>query len=189
MIVIWQAATVAYWLGAVRGNVVTDSLFYLRNLHFGVGMAAAQWFCRARVRSPRLLAALGGLGLAGLWFLFSGRTGTLSWNGYFIALAFASAAVLLGLAQAERDGALRTPRTLSYLGDASYSIYLVHAPAALVLTKGLLFAGAGSWMPPFAAFAIVTVGAMASGIALYALVEKPLLSVCRAWVEGRREHR
>ena len=189
VIVMWQAATVAYWLGAMHGTVVADYLFYLRNLHFGLGMAAAHLFCRARVRWPRMLAALGSLGLAVLWFLFSSHSGALSWNGYFIALAFASVAVLLGLAQAERDGTLRTPKTLRYLGDASYSVYLVHPSAALVLTKGLLFAGAGSWMPPFAAFAIVTVGALASGIVLYALVEKPLLSVCRTWAEGRRDRR
>jgi peptidoglycan/LPS O-acetylase OafA/YrhL len=60
------------------------------------------------------------------------------------------------------------------LGDASYSIYLVHYPIVSAACKALAWAGldAGDTL---LAFTIAVLAATAAGVGLHLVVEKPLL--------------
>ncbi|MDP1630489.1 MAG: acyltransferase [Caulobacter sp.] len=84
--------------------------------------------------------------------------------------------VVAGAISIEADGGWRDLRGLKILGDASYSIYLVHT-----LSIGALAMTIGAWNPPiFIPLAMIV--ATVSGLACWALVERPLLNRLRQWV-------
>jgi len=145
--------------------------------------------------SPLLLEFLAGVWLGKAWT--AGRTPSAAVSGLLLALGVAA---LTGVALSGIDveplrvflwggpallivaGALGleahglAPRwpALRFLGDASYSIYLVHALAisAALRLGGLLGVAAG---PALLAFCIAV--GVAAGVACYLVVERPLLMV------------
>jgi peptidoglycan/LPS O-acetylase OafA/YrhL len=86
----------------------------------------------------------------------------------------------LGSVLVERSGSLRFPRFAIRLGDASYSIYLIHVlvvvPAVSRLAKAGITSALGIW-GAFIAFAAILVG-----LGFYGLVERPLHQWSRTWV-------
>ena len=87
--------------------------------------------------------------------------------------------VVYGLAAAELRGHAIAPRWLQRVGDASYSIYLIHSPL------GWLAVMYGCLMPhnrtPHLGWLLMTFGAcVAAGFALHFAVERPLLRVTRS---------
>lgn len=82
----------------------------------------------------------------------------------------AAAVVVAGLAA----GAVSPPKWLSFLGDASYAIYLVHLPA---MTIGAVFAtmlGAPWGLPPLAMMLILLAYAALVGSIVHLVIERPL---------------
>jgi exopolysaccharide production protein ExoZ len=86
-----------------------------------------------------------------------------------------AALIILGSATLERDGRLRIAATLVFLGEASYSIYLVHLPALSALCKVITVVNRRVHLPGPAVFTATVLPALAVGIAFHLLVEKPLL--------------
>ena len=74
-------------------------------------------------------------------------------------------------------GAIQPPRWLSFLGDASYSIYLVHIPAISFAGIVLVKLGAPWGLPPLGMMAVMTIYAVAAGAIVHLFVEKPLFSM------------
>ncbi|MCU1321232.1 MAG: putative acyltransferase [Acidobacteriaceae bacterium] len=94
-----------------------------------------------------------------------------------LSLAFGafSAVALMGLMLLETATRLKFPRFLIFLGDASYSIYLVHYTALSATAKIVYRFCLRHPVPmpiPFAAMALMALG---FGIAVHMLVERPLL--------------
>ena len=75
----------------------------------------------------------------------------------------------------------RTPTILKFLGDASYSIYLIHGAIINLAVVWL----SRHWVAreQFAGLFMVVVGtgALLAGCAYHLMVEKPLLRLCRRW--------
>lgn len=141
---------------------------------FVVGVGAA-WVTRhAPVRRPRTLALLGAAGflLAGL----AENAGLLPVAGPPGRLAYglAAAAIVIGLAQAERAGRLAVARPLALLGAASYSVYLAHSPVLGYAARALLTTGLLARLPDWLAMALVVGIALAAGLAFHRWVERPL---------------
>ena len=91
--------------------------------------------------------------------------------GERILFGLAMAFLVVGLVRAESSGRLRTPQLLSFLGAASYSIYLVHNPLCALAAR--LF---DSWLLAFVSALLVgTIG----GVAYHLLIEVPLLRLLR----------
>lgn len=92
-------------------------------------------------------------------------------------LLFGLLAILLvtGVVSVEKSGPIRRWPWLSYLGDASYSIYLWHTLAISVAAKaaGILSLGA---LPTLV---LGVAGGTALGILSYELLEKPLLALVK----------
>lgn len=139
------------------------------NLLFLAGMAAA-WTCqRPSVLSGRGLMTVGVVGFV--------LVGAAEWQGYFdrndspSTLLYGIAAFLLviGSVRAESAGQLRVPPMMTFLGDASYSLYLVHYPVIALVAK--LTMGA----PVYAVFAMMVAAATAAGSGFHLMVERPLL--------------
>ena len=95
-----------------------------------------------------------------------------------------SSCLLVGTVGLEQGGRLHAPRFLMFLGDASYSIYLVHIIALSILAK-LAFAriGLSPERPLLHAtlFVALSAAAIGAGIVYHLLVEAPLLN----WVSRR----
>ena len=98
--------------------------------------------------------------------------------GDLLALAVAFALLLSGVTLLERGAHWRVPAPLLLLGDASYSVYLVHS-AALSLVAALTHHLIPSVLPPELLFALATLTALLAGVVAHLLVEKPLLGWMR----------
>lgn len=88
-----------------------------------------------------------------------------------IAAAALFAALLPWLVHAEHQGKVAIPQILRFFGDASYSIYLAHGPALLLVLK--VSNGLG-WS---ALFPLIALLGIAAGIAYHFLIERPLLAL------------
>lgn len=139
-------------------------------LEFLIGALIGKFWLDGKVPGPR--AGLGLVALALLGFAFVGLT----YIG-FGPLVFGplAAALVTGMLALEKGGALRHIRPITYLGDASYSIYLWHTMAISVVAKlaGLLS------LPSPVALAVAIISGTAIGIASHELLEKPLVAIFR----------
>ena len=82
---------------------------------------------------------------------------------------------IAGIARLEAGGQLRCPGWLVFVGNASYTIYLVHTPVSGVLLKAAIMSGAHGVLGGEATFILVLAGTLLAGCMAYAAVEKPLL--------------
>ncbi len=84
-----------------------------------------------------------------------------------------AALLVAGAVSIEADGGWKAIPGMKILGDASYSIYLVHT-----LTVGALAMTIGAWNPPvFIPLAMIV--AVGSGLACWAFLERPMLVLLR----------
>lgn len=168
---IWMAGCL--WAAAAEvGSYPVGFLLSPYNLLFAFGILAALGFDRIRGAAirPVLWAGVGlflAVGaseqLAGVQWQMAPRT----WL-YGIGAALAVAALAAG--------AVTPPDWLVFLGDASYSIYLVHVPAMSFLGLVVVELGAPWDLPPLAMLLILTLHAVIAGAAVHVLIERPLLA-------------
>ena len=149
------------------------------DLLFAVGIGAAWITLSMPMPQPRALAVLG---IAA--FLAAGlaeNAGLLPVTGLPGRLAYglASAAVIMGVAVAERVGQLRVGPALVLFGSASYSIYLVHSLVLGYAAKMLMFAGLVTRLPGWLVIMVVVAAAVAAGIVFHVWVERPLTAVAQ----------
>jgi peptidoglycan/LPS O-acetylase OafA/YrhL len=169
----WLALSLVGLLMPGRSWVVD---FYLSALHmlFAFGMAAAWWVRRSRVPMPALLLATG-IALFLLAGVERNEWDILSEGWRAIVYGVGATMAVLGLVELERGGRLRTPGWLRLLGDASYSIYLVHFFALSLLAKIVWRLGVAHVLPQTASFLALVLMATACGVVLHFAVEKPVL--------------
>jgi peptidoglycan/LPS O-acetylase OafA/YrhL len=160
----WFARPEAYALRALFNPIVLEFLL-------GCAAAAAHARWGARLAWPAL--AIGLASFAAAWAV------VVADNGGHHVLAFGVSSALVVYAAAGLSG--RGPRVLVFLGDASYSIYLLHATAISVLLKlATGFGVAPQLAHPLGGIAILLI-ALAGCCAFYVGVERPLLAACRRW--------
>lgn len=145
------------------------------NLQFAMGLVAAHVVLTGAVPAPRALAAAGACAF-GL-VAYAENTGAIALYGAASKVLFglSATAVVIGLAAAERAGTLRAGRVGVFLGDISYSLYLIHI---LVIADGAwLLSKAGVIQAvPAPALAAGMIGAcVAAAFLLHLAVERPLM--------------
>ena len=188
--VVWLTAafTVLAVLGALFRPTGAIAEFYTSFMP--LAFCAGAWLGLATLRgrlgtlSDRAIYVVMILGLAGLVEGFAFDRGIIEDGFAFIGfVAFASALVLLAV-RFER----RLPRVaiLERIGDASYSIYLVHIYEVAILA-GLAFKllDPANLLADYVVAAVSIVGGTVAGLLLYRFVEQPVLRLCNAWF-GRR---
>jgi peptidoglycan/LPS O-acetylase OafA/YrhL len=146
-----------------------------------VGFVLARW----HVPWPRCLAMVGVLLFLGAGMV-EAYVEPLSNLQQMIGFTLGSALMVLGFVQAERDGLLKTPRWLTYLGDASYAIYLVHFLALSMIAKISMAARLADFVPLTVLFAMHVAGAIAIGCAFHHLVERPLHGLSKRYFKRAR---
>lgn len=167
---LWMAgcivAPLAEWVSYPVGFLLSAY-----NVLFLLGVGAALIFRRIPQPASRLLL-VAGMGL----FLFTGLSevyGLVAWDKAWRTWSYGLGAT--GITAALAAGAVSPPRILTFLGDASYSIYLVHLPAMSILGLVLRKLGAPWALPPTAFLVLMILLSAVVGSLVYAFVERPLL--------------
>jgi exopolysaccharide production protein ExoZ len=169
LMTIWMLASVLS-LFFIPANEVLASYISPLHLLFGLGLIIAVLVRQFSV--PGLpLALLGVGGFAILCYLEDIHHSSVS----FLVFGLFAGIAATGFMLYEKQRGLRIPAFLIFLGEASYSIYLIHytvlSLSAKIVHKVWLLYPVPIWIPA----AILLTGAVASGIALHVFVEKPLL--------------
>ena len=92
--------------------------------------------------------------------------------------------LVLGAISLERRGPIPAWPPLRALGDASYSLYLVHGLAISAAFRLLQKVGVGS---PVVLLAASLTAGVAAGLIAYHLIEKPLMKLFKTGMAARRE--
>jgi peptidoglycan/LPS O-acetylase OafA/YrhL len=177
---LWSAvaATNAFVVGWQPEAFALTALLDPIVVEFLLGCGAAALFARGPSRLGPAFLAAGLFGLGAAWWT--------SLHGHFlpreIAYGVPSALLVYGAAHVGR----RLPRVLTYLGDASYSIYLLHATAISALLKIVARLGWNEALAGAAGGMLVLAGAGLACCAFYEIVERPLLAFCRRRWLGRK---
>lgn len=183
---VWRPRTGAVvmtgWLiaAALSGFLYFDfplsTLLSHYHLLFGLGMAAAWWTRRGGPPQPALMAALGAAGFLAAWvaLCIMERTAGMTW-----AFGLSASVALAGFVRLEQLGRINISGGLKTLGDASYALYLVHAPAMTLLAMILLRLPIE--LPRLVAAPIFLGVAISSGVLFHVIVERPFLKLARRW--------
>lgn len=144
----------------------------LLNLEFMLGVAAAWLYGQTALRfHPGTLIAGGGLlAIATLLMMLAGILA-----GHRLGLAFGLAVLMLGLARWEQVRPIAWPIPLLALGNASYSIYLIHNPLVSV-TQRLAGRFEMTWAPAMLWGIALSV---AFGYLYFLCIERPALRIFR----------
>lgn len=185
---VWGTATLAFSLTLASGfpspSYLADFFFNARNLEFLAGCLCA-YALRRWTLPARDLIAFFGVALFAIAALPGYRE--MAPLGYVIAYGVPSALILLGCASRDMHAPLKVPAFLDYLGNASYSIYLVHFPLLQVTIKAFGSLGRGSVVGEHVViFASVGIGIL-GGCLFHSFVEKPLLQIFKQWSENRQK--
>lgn len=171
------------------GGAIYPIKFLLSPLHllFAMGLAACWFVQEHKVRLPALWA-IGGVFI----YLAVGTTDedTPSWtlsNTYSVVYGISSSMAIAGLATLEQQGRIAAGRLLRLLGDASYSIYLVHFTMFSAMAKAFERLGLVHVMSPALWYVAMFATACFGGTMLHLVVEKPLLKYLRARVLPHRD--
>jgi peptidoglycan/LPS O-acetylase OafA/YrhL len=177
------------WLAALLGwfyyppnatQSFADTVLGAYNLNFFIGMLAQRLAQHAKAWQGVALL-LGGTALFAATWAWNTVQGTLPVVKLAYALAFG--AMVAGAAALERLGRLVLPAALGFIGDASYSIYLLHIHVQNYALRALMKVGVTAAEHPLTVFWLVmAITVLASGLA-YQWLERPLL----AWLRRRFE--
>ena len=152
---------------------------YMLLFAVGVGCAYATHPMHSRLRlpGPGWIAALGLAGFFGFG-LFETLAGRSLPPERHLVYGLLAGVTVIGLVQAEREGliVLRS-RLLALVGDASYSLYLLHIPVISLACKFLLAAGIDQPALLVPAFALTATLCVVVAVVFYRLVERPVLAL------------
>ncbi|MFA4900635.1 MAG: acyltransferase [Brevundimonas sp.] len=156
----------------------------------GVGIASVWRFAPRGLALWAVGLAVVGFGL-GLVFGYGGiddvRALNDPWNGLRRAAVWGlpSALLVFGVVRMERTDAApgRLGRAAAFMGDASYSIYLVHV--LVIRALGRMFESGMVALPGDAVVALTVIASLAAGAVVHVWIERPLLKVMTPSPAGR----
>lgn len=168
-----MAANALFSLGLI-GSMVSFRILGVINLEFVGGLVCA-WVWR-KVDAGRAAGAV--LLLAGV----AGLAAVIGFDAFEqrCILTIPFSLILLGGCYLEKGGALKTPRPLRSLGDASFAIYLVHIPLISVVFRAVPAINARTaGLDPTAQWAMTVFAAITAsilvGVLYHRLYERPII--------------
>ncbi len=138
-------------------------------LEFAAGLWLGRAWTRASLPGPRAGWTMVGLGLAGFVATALSGVDVSAWR--LVLWGAPAFLIVAGAVTLESHGIAPRGRALHALGDASYSVYLVHGLAISAAVRGLAAMGVQSGP---VLFAVALLAGLAGGFATYALVERPI---------------
>jgi exopolysaccharide production protein ExoZ len=174
LLALWFAASTLVAIHPVQNAFVME---YLSPLHllFAFGMLLSVFIKRKIRLEPGAPLTLG-LGLLVYAVLWTARHG-LPDTACSLLAGMASFLILLDLITLEGQGRLRIPIWMSFLGEASYSIYLMHFPILSVTARICFSVSQRTFIPLSVWFIAQCVLVTAAGIAFHLTIERPLFRV------------
>ena len=176
LVLAWLALVI---LGIFQPHQQSNIKFLESSYHIEFVLGACAAYCAGKYP----VAAAPGLVMIGiLAFVIAG----LQFNDLAIKVpvagrlmyGIASTLIIFGLAVWENSGKISFPRWASFLGAASYSIYLIHTYLLGWIGKGLaIFFHSNS--APNLLYLVSVIGATAAGCMLYQAVERRLMTAAR----------
>ena len=161
-------------------HLVLRSFFPILHLpQFVFGMALGRLYLFGPTVSPRLHAAMLGVGLCVLLLVFGGAWMLPEWTRSGAALALIFALIIFGGAGATTTATPLALPVFVLLGEASYSIYILHIPLGhcwYTLTDRVLGPNLPAWLDFFLYFGFVVV----VSVLVFRHFETPL----RRWIAG-----
>jgi exopolysaccharide production protein ExoZ len=171
---LWFAGSAVMMFMPVRPTLLS---FYFAPIHllFGLGMGAAWLFRKTTVPRPALLVAGGIMLYMGTAAYEMWRPGQIPLPLHHLPYGVGAMMAVLGFAALERSGRFRVAALLAFLGEASYAIYLVHAPAMIFLAKVVSLLPERTYIPPILWYLWFPCAAVVVGAIFHVSVERPLL--------------
>ncbi|MFD2613940.1 acyltransferase family protein [Paenibacillus gansuensis] len=146
-------------------------LFNFSHLEILAGCLIAYLVLHYRLPYPRTMIVLGVTGFAAVWVNNVNHYVTLHTPYFFCAFAVL---IMTGITVLDLQKERKLPKPVTYLGNASYSIFISQLPVLhvcfLLLTKSPLSGWLGSALTIWAAILMAAAG----GCAVHALIEKPV---------------
>lgn len=180
---VWAAALFAgQALGVFNANSWTRIVFNPLTYEFITGALVALAIRRdlTRFAIPALVAGLVIFAVEAAFFsdrLYPDVMGKFALRAAIFAPPFAL--ILYGSAALERKSGALAPSWLRRTGDASYSLYLIHVPAFLVVGKLISISIADTRLDNFLLIPAFAISAIAAGFALHHFAERPLLDATK----------
>lgn len=149
---------------------------YLSPLHllFALGMVIAIVF-KLGIQLKAGMFVIPGTILLAYTFGWTIRHGSLPDTNCSLLAGVASFLILLDLMLFEREGRVRIPAWMNLMGDASYSIYLVHFPLLSLTARVCFLFSQKVAISLWALLMLQVLFAVAVGIGFHLAIEKPLL--------------
>jgi exopolysaccharide production protein ExoZ len=189
MLAAWFAAIgIVNVLAVAPPSALLTYLLSVNNLLFGFGMAAAFLATRHRERAGSgavVMFVLGNAGFLAVGLVANRIGGHFTWAqqaGLALAFGVASFMILMQSRNATLDAIAGQRPLMRFLGDASYSIYLIHYPALSLCCK--VMQHVQPKLSPFLVFFAVSILAVLCGVALHVSVERPTVKLLRKRLLG-----
>lgn len=176
----WMAAILIFFAAGLLGETRLHSILGLnfllneRNLEFLFGCLAAYLVInqREKIKFPGVMVVTGILFFAASgWYAVSGG----NIFSYSLFFGLPSLLLVLGSSVLEAQNRIRWPKIMVFLGDASYSVYLMHAmwvnALLLVVNHFHLF----QRFPLVLIGVGVAAGAVIGGCVIYYIFERPIM--------------
>jgi exopolysaccharide production protein ExoZ len=163
----------------LHGNLPTHPATIFAPLHllFASGMFVAWALQQKKVPYPWLIFTTGTLFFFAV-IVYAGHVGYVSQRLYLVS-GIGATFSLLGAANLERSRRLTVPPWLIFLGDASYSVYLIHYPVVSHLAPLAFRLDTRLHLPIVLWMLLLFAAATAAGCLLHVLIERPLLNWLR----------
>jgi peptidoglycan/LPS O-acetylase OafA/YrhL len=141
--------------------------------------ASVAWIARRGAIPYPLLLAISGIVIFGGSALYEGYY-ALPIDSLILMQLYGIGATLgvAGFVELERQGSISVSSPLVFLGDASYSIYLIHSLVLSAMAKVIVTVRPLKELPVGAAFSGMLAIALLVGIAFHVIVEKRILRWC-----------
>ena len=173
----WLFVTMLHYLKVVNFGgeaFLLNIVFGNMNLEFVLGCLAGYVVIKFGTKISKnrwILFGAANLGYVALLVLTAANKLEIDRISTFAVFA---ALLIVGSASIDLNDSPKVPKILTYLGDASYSIFLLHSPIVSATTKVLQKANLGKYYDGIFAPALVALITVVAGCIFYSLIEKPL---------------
>jgi len=176
---VWCLLSVVMWIHPLE-TYISSYLFSPLHLLFVLGMGIAWLLHERKLRGAMAAAALGllVLGYTMTWPVWHDRMPT----SVFMLAGLGSGLVIFGCAALEEQGKLAVPAVLKFLGDCSYSLYLIHFPFFMAGAPLVYRAWQQTRLPVAIPLVVLVMLSTVAGCLMHLYVERPLL----AWMRRAR---
>jgi exopolysaccharide production protein ExoZ len=158
-------------------------------LLFFMGIAICQFLKSRRVGLPLMVVFSAGIIVFAVAAINRVRPFGLPNGVEHWVYGLGAGAMIIAGVEAEHRGSLNFPDALKTLGDASYSLYLVHFAVLSVMAKLIFKTPMFAHLPLQIIFGVMVIVAVAAGVVLHRYVEKPMLQLFQQRRKARAQLR